>query len=257
MMDFRMLGPVEVWSAERRVDLGRGEAAKARTLLAVLMRSPGELVSTDALVERVWDERPPSASVRYKYVGWLRSALARSGVKLVLRDGGYMLQVQAEQVDVHRFRGLIARARRVLAGGGLDEAPRLIDEGLRLWRGQALAGLSGTWIELYRGQLAREQRDAQVLRARCMLDLGFSAATATQLAELESEHPTDEEIVGLRMVALARCGQTAEAVWCYQRAEKRLRTSMDVGPGPYLQDLLRRVQNRDTSLDRGALAASE
>ena len=75
-MQYRLLGPVEVWDGDRRVDLGRAESAKARCVLAALLRDPGELVTSETLAERVWGDNLPGSAVRYKYVGWLRAALA-------------------------------------------------------------------------------------------------------------------------------------------------------------------------------------
>ena len=65
-MLYRLLGPVEVWAGDRRVDLGRAESAKARCVLAALLRDPGGLVTSDTLAERVWGDNPPGATVRYK-----------------------------------------------------------------------------------------------------------------------------------------------------------------------------------------------
>src|SRR4051812_49277658 len=64
-MEFCVLGPVEAWADGERIRLG---PAKVRCVLAVLLRTPGVLVTTEALVDRVWDEHPPGPSVRYKYV---------------------------------------------------------------------------------------------------------------------------------------------------------------------------------------------
>lgn len=85
-MEFCVLGPVEAWAGGERVALG---PAKVRCVLAVLLRTPGVLVTTEALVDRVWDEHPPGASVRYKYVGLLRAALQPHGVDLLSTGGGY------------------------------------------------------------------------------------------------------------------------------------------------------------------------
>ena len=59
-MEFCVLGPVEAWAGGERVPLG---PAKVRCVLAVLLRTPGVLVTTEALVDRVWDEHPPGPSV--------------------------------------------------------------------------------------------------------------------------------------------------------------------------------------------------
>jgi tetratricopeptide (TPR) repeat protein len=249
MLEFRLLGPVEVWAGDGRIALGRAESAKTLCMLAVLLRTPGALVSTDALIDRVWGEQPPGSAVRYKYSGWLRSALAPHGVSLAHQGAGYVLEVDAEQVDLHRFRRLIAQARDADGVGAMDDVSRLADEALSLWRGTALPGLPGTWAELFRNQLERERRAARVLQARCALKSGATARALEWLDEWEADYPTDEEIIALRMMALEVSGQYAEAMACYQRACQRLRDMLDVAPGSELLALHRRIQTRDLDTD--------
>lgn len=168
MLEFNLLGRVEVWAGDGRVSLGQAESAKARCLLAVLLRTPGALVPVETLVEKVWGVQPPGSAVRYKYVGWLRSALAPHGVTLAQRDAGYLLDIDAGQVDLHRFRRLVNRAQAAAAqAAATAEAASLLAQALGLWRGSALSGLPGTWASLFRDQLERERRGARILQARC------------------------------------------------------------------------------------------
>jgi DNA-binding SARP family transcriptional activator len=245
-MEFHLLGPVEAWADGRQAVL---RSAKARCVLAVLLRTPGALVPTDTLVDRVWGDKLPGSSVRYKYIGWLRSALAPHGVDLVARDGGYVLDVDPVQVDLHRFRRALASACAALRENALEKAVRLIEEGLAEWHGPAVAGLPGSWFELFRDQLERERRDACAFLARCLLDLDRPTAALARLTEWEGDYPNDEEIVGLRVRALYRCGRHGEAAACYKRAESRMRDSLATVPSPGLQALRQRVQDRDAALD--------
>ena len=241
MLMFRVLGPVVVEVDDQALELGPAESAKARCLLAVLLRTPGALVTTDALVERVWGERRPGAAVRYKYVGWLRSALAAQGVVLARRSDGYVLEVGAEQVDLHRFRRLVAQAQQASGAGDEAGAALLLDEGLALWRGTALAGLPGAWAEMFSGQLGREQRDARVQWARRMLATGQGAEALSRITGWETDYPLDEEVIGLRMTALLHAGQRDEALLCYERALRRLHNSLGGAPGSALRALRTRL----------------
>src|SRR5215469_11877840 len=77
-MEFRVLGPVEMWSAGERVDAGH---VKQRAVLAVLLLDLGKVVPIDLLIDRVWGDRPP-ASVRsnvYAYVARIRAVIAGAG----------------------------------------------------------------------------------------------------------------------------------------------------------------------------------
>jgi DNA-binding SARP family transcriptional activator len=248
VLDFRLLGPVEVWTDDRRVALGGAASGKVRCILAVLLRTPGAIVPTDALIDRVWNERQPGPAVRYKYVGWLRSTLAPHDVVIAHRDGGYVLEVDDQQVDLHRFRSLMFQARQAERTDSIGEMSRLVGEALRQWRGPALSGLPGAWADLFRDQLEREHRAARVLQARCAIALGLCAQAIDQLDEWETEYPTDEEVIGLRMIGLYGCGQHAEALATYERARRRLLDFLGTNPGHSLRAIHQRILDRDPAL---------
>jgi DNA-binding NarL/FixJ family response regulator/DNA-binding SARP family transcriptional activator len=253
MVQFHILGPVEVWSGEQRVDLGKAESAKARCVLAALLRDTGELVTSEVLAGRVWGDNQPGPAVRYKYVGWLRAALAPYGVPLIFRDNGYVIQVDPDQVDLHRFRRLVSDARSASGAGRHEDAAAAVGDALALWHGPALAGLSGRWPDLFREQLAEERVGAITLRARAQLELGRYTEVVTELAELHTERPADETIAGLLMLALYRSGQRSQALAQYRSTEQHIRDTLDTEPGPELQDLRRRIQAGDRSILAGQL----
>lgn len=259
--EFLLLGGVEVRTDGTRLPLGPAQSGKALSILAVLLRTPGVPVSADALTERVWGERPTGPATRYKYIGWLRSALAPCGVPLRHGPAGYVLDVAPEQVDLHRFRAMAADAREAHRRGRLGEATRLLDAGMSLWRGPALADLSGSWIDLYRAQLNQERRDAAVQRAKAALALRCPTEILVRLAEWETEWPTDEAIISLRMLALYRCGQLGSALSCYRRAESRIRAILGTASSSSLRTLHDRIRAQDPLLtacsaftDAGGLA---
>ena len=95
IMEFRVLGPIELWSAGQQCDLG---AARARSILAILLLAPGTIVPAEVLIERVWDTQPPpkareSLSV---YITRLRASLRQAigeSARLTGRARGYELDV--------------------------------------------------------------------------------------------------------------------------------------------------------------------
>src|SRR6266568_1878152 len=103
-MEFRVLGPTELWSAGQQCDLG---PARVRSVLAILLLTPRTIVPAEALIERLWDAEPPpkareSLSV---YVARLRASLREAvgdGVRLAGRASGYVLDVDPEAVDLYR-----------------------------------------------------------------------------------------------------------------------------------------------------------
>src|ERR1043165_3281662 len=73
-MDFRLLGPLEVWDRGRPLELTR---PKLRALLAFLLLRAGAPVTNDALIDALWGERaPPTARAALQnYVAQLRRVL--------------------------------------------------------------------------------------------------------------------------------------------------------------------------------------
>ena len=117
-MRISLLGELEVFDDNGSAVVITG--AKQRILLAVLALSPGRVVPTDVLAEAIWGEDPPPA-VRNGLQG-LVSKLRRvvgSADVVVMRAGGYVLDVPSEDVDVVRFEQLVAQGRAAVATGDL------------------------------------------------------------------------------------------------------------------------------------------
>ena len=51
MIDFRILGSLEIWDRGRLIEVRR---AKQRALLAILLLQPGEVLSTDNILDGLW-----------------------------------------------------------------------------------------------------------------------------------------------------------------------------------------------------------
>lgn len=110
-VDIRLLGPVELWSAGRQVSLG---PRQQRCLLAVLAMNPRQTVSAELLVDRIWGERTPRnvRNALYTNLSRLRGTLASAEGALRRRgDSGYLLDVDDDEIDLHRARRLAADAR--------------------------------------------------------------------------------------------------------------------------------------------------
>ena len=92
---------------------------------------------------------PPTArNLTQVYVSRLRQTLrcrrtaTVPGQVLVTRPPGYLLRVEAGELDVHRFEALAAAARRASAAGDLAGAAERWRAALALWRGPALDGVA-------------------------------------------------------------------------------------------------------------------
>jgi DNA-binding SARP family transcriptional activator/tetratricopeptide (TPR) repeat protein len=249
-MEFRTLGPIELWSAGRRQDLGR---ARERSILAMLLLTPRAIVPAETLIDRLWDTRPPpkardSLSV---YVARLRASLrqaAGDSVQLVGRAQGYRLDLDPETVDVHQFRGLRRQAGALAAGGGYEQAAGLLHEADGLWRGQALAGIHGDWVARMRDALEEERRAAILERVGYELELGQHADLVGELQCLLVQYPLDETLVAHQMIALCRSGRPADALSLYRQTRSRLVEEQGTEPGAVLSEFHQRILDRDPGL---------
>jgi DNA-binding SARP family transcriptional activator len=215
-LDFRLLGPLEVFDGARAVVIGGG---KRRSLLALLLLHGNEVVSADRLIDALWGERPPPTAAKglQVYVSQLRKELQngadRDGDVLVTRANGYLLVLGPDDVDVQRFERSVNAGERALAAGEPDRAAQRLRQGLALWRGPPLADF--TYEAFAQQEIARlDELRLVALEQRIDADLalGRHAQVVGELEALVREHPLRERIRAQLMLALYRCGRQAEAL---------------------------------------------
>jgi tetratricopeptide (TPR) repeat protein len=249
-MEFRVLGPVELWSAGRQCDLG---PTRVRSVLAILTLTPRTLVPTDVLIDRLWDTQPPAKARESLSVymtrlrGSLRQAIGES-VRLTGRASGYELDVDPETIDLHQFRRLRRQADALTANGDADHASLLLREADGLWRGQAFAGIRGDWMARMRDSLEEERRAAILKRIECELELGRHADLVGELHHLLAQYPLDESFISHQMTALYGSGRPGEALSLYRDLRSRLIEEEGTEPGPLLAELHQRILRHDPQL---------
>ncbi len=243
-LELRVLGPVELRVDDRVVEVGH---ARQRCVLAVLLVEANRIVTAEQLLDRVWADQLPykARQVASNYVSRLRRVLAGE-VAIVRQGGGYVLQVDPEAVDLHRFRALVNRAR----GRSGARALALLEEAAGLWRGEAFDGLDTPWIAAVRESLARERFAADLDRADLALEQGKHAVSCAELAERADTHPLDERVARQLMLALYRNGRQAEALLRFDGIRARLANEVGTDPSQELRDLHRRILNMDPGLAR-------
>ncbi|MFD9698375.1 BTAD domain-containing putative transcriptional regulator [Lentzea sp. NPDC059081] len=236
-MEFGLLGEVEVRVGDRVVDAGH---PRQRCVLAVLLVEANRLVPVDVLVDRVWGERVPhrARNAVAGYVSRLRQALP--GVRITGRQGGYVLTVDPMSVDLHRFDVLVERARL----GPLD-AGDLLDEALRLWRGDPFSTSDTPWFAGVRAAVQARRFAALLDRNDLALRQGRHAELLAELHETAALFPLDERLAGQLVLALYRSGRQADALLRYEQVRRRLADELGADPGPELRSAHRQVLAAD------------
>ncbi|MFJ9241705.1 AfsR/SARP family transcriptional regulator [Streptomyces sp. NPDC101776] len=250
MFEVRLLGPVEVWAGDRRAPLG---GVRPLAVLSALVVHLGEVLSTDRLVDCVWDEQAPATAgaLVATHVSAVRRALAQVTDAAVVRTRppGYVVDLEPSQIDARRFEDLLAAGRAAAAAGRLEEAADLLPEALALWRGQeALEGLGQSFARIEAARLAELRLVAQEESFGLHLDLGRADRTIAPLLAHVAAHPLRERPRGQLMTALVRTGRVSDALRTYREGRTILREELGIDPGPELRALHQAALTNDTQV---------
>src|SRR5262245_34349201 len=185
-MEFRVLGPIEVIDDGRVVPLN---AAKPRALLAMLLLRANEFVTSDRLIDDLWDGAPPATApkILQTYVSQLRRLLAQE--LIATGPAGYRVGLEFEDLDLLRFRRLLEDD----AGGTPADVAARLREALALWRGEPLAEFSDQrWAAREIERLDELRLDALERRIDADLAAGRDRELVEELERLVAAHPVRE-----------------------------------------------------------------
>ena len=248
-MRFGILGPLQVRAGNAAIDV---PGARARVLLAALLLRTGQAVPADTLAEMVWDGSPPggAAATLRSHVMRLRRVLGpQAGSRLVTRYPGYLVEADAEEVDLLCFTAKCREGRAAAQNAEWERAAALLAEALELWRGEPLADIPSQTLqreEVPRLEHARLQ--ALEWRADADLHLGRHDEMVPGLRELTAGYPFRERFHAQLMLALYRCGRQHEALAVYQAARRILVGELGSEPGPELRRMHQQILHGDPRL---------
>jgi DNA-binding SARP family transcriptional activator/tetratricopeptide (TPR) repeat protein len=248
-VQFRLLGPVEVWDGGHPLPLARG---KPRTLLASLLLNPDRVVPADRLVDVIWGDEPPDTAraLVQTYVSWLRRTLADAGQPDLIgtRSPGYLLRTGGHEIDREVFLRQAATARGAAADGRYDEAATHFAAALEQWRGPALGGVDSALLAGEAAQL--DELRLAVIEERCEVELHRRRhePLVAELTALVERYPTREALRRQLMVALYRCGRQADALSVYRAGRAALVDELGIEPGPALRAVHEAILRGDEEL---------
>ncbi|HCT80473.1 MAG TPA: hypothetical protein DGT23_28700 [Micromonosporaceae bacterium] len=245
----RLLGPVEFWDGDAWLPV---KSAKQRALLAVLALSPGQSVKRDALLEILWEGKPPKSAEQllHHYVWRLRQLLCRGPGQVQTAPGGYLLAVLAEDLEHERFAALLAQGREAERRGNIDRAIACIATGLALWRGPALADVrSVSFLNDAAQRLDQRRIEAQESLADLLIEHGRTAEAMATLEAVTAADPFRERAWRLLLLALHQQGRRADALAAYQRLWRVWKEELGIEPSRSLAGLHRLILADDPSLD--------
>lgn len=243
MPAFRILGELEVFGEGRDI---APSAPRVKAVLAMLALNANRVVSTDALSEELWDDRPPrsAATTIQTYIYHLRRILGpagpagEGGCDLVTRTPGYVLRVEESRIDAIRFLTMVGAGRDLWRQDRVDEAALVLRQALALWRGPALADIAtGPRLRVHAAHLSEMRLRALELRIQADARLGRHPELIPEIRLLLAEHRLNERLHAQLIGSLSFEGRRAEALEAYQDLRRLLRSELGLEPALEIQRL--------------------
>lgn len=235
---FGVLGTVQVTVDGTDLPVG---GPKQRCVMGMLLLEPGRVVPTGRIAEAVWGADRPAemTNALQAAASRLRRVLAtRTEARLVGRADGYQLEVDEDQVDVHRSRRLIAAARTHVATGAEARATQLFEQALSLWRGRPFANVDSALVQdRLVPPLSQEYLGALVESQDCALRMGHGARLIPQLSRLVEEYPFEQRLRAQLLVALYDAGRAVDALREYYRLRTVLVNELGIEPDDELRSM--------------------
>ncbi|MFI5828737.1 AfsR/SARP family transcriptional regulator [Streptomyces sp. NPDC051578] len=219
-----------------RIPPGRQEV-----ILAALLLETNRVVSTDYLVDLIWDDEPPdTARTQVQIcVSRLRKLFSKAAIAAAIttRPPGYVLKTEGDLVDSAVFARHVADARTLSRQGATAEAAELLRSAGELWQGDCLSGVSSETLRSKALQLDEERLTAAETRIDLELALGRHHQLVGEIQLLVRVHPLRERLRGQLMLALYRSGRQAEALESYRVGRELLVEELGLEPGAELRRL--------------------
>lgn len=230
--DLRLLGSLRFSIGEPECELA---APMHLALLAILAINANTVVSTEQLIDELWSREPPDGAraTLQSYVSVLRRKCREAGRSnlIVTRSPGYVLRLEADEIDVAAFRSHIGAAQQADAAAAEADQYRHLAAALALIHGPVLPALSHLdTVRVFINDIDEHRRWAT--RELVELDMrgGRAADVIPRLRKLIELNPLEEGMWGLLMRALYRCGRQADALRAYQELRTLLLDELGIEP---------------------------
>ncbi|MFC4463765.1 BTAD domain-containing putative transcriptional regulator [Streptomyces xiangluensis] len=248
-LSFRLLGPLQVIGERGAVHIPPG---RQEIILAALLLEVNHVVSTNFLVDLIWNHEPPeTARTQVQIcVSRLRKLFAAEGLDAAIttRPPGYVLTADENAVDAAVFTRLFAKARMLKDKGQRAEAVAGLRAADELWVGDCLSGLASEPLRSKSQQLDEERLTAIETRLELELELGRHRELIGELQHMVRVLPLRERLRGQLMLALYRSGRQAEALETYRSGRELLAEELGLDPGDELRKLEASILASDLSL---------
>ncbi|MFB9679519.1 BTAD domain-containing putative transcriptional regulator [Streptosporangium vulgare] len=221
-------------------------------ILGALLLEVNRTVSTEHLIDAVWDDDPPpSARGQVQIcISALRRLLALLpvGAEIIRRAPGYLLRMSPEDLDHYCFEQMVQDAQQLVQKNDAITAAATLRRALSLWRGKALGGVVSRLLESKALRLDESRLAAQETCIDLELSVGRHHELIGELTDLVERNPLRERLRGQLMLALHRSGRQAEALEVYRAGRAHLIDELGLEPAEELRKLESAILLGDDSL---------
>jgi DNA-binding SARP family transcriptional activator len=236
-------------------------APKQRQLMALFLLKANKFVSIDASVDELWEGDPPRTVVPtlQTYVLQIRRSLAAAPTvgsmsaaheMLITGNRGYFFVVPPGSLDLDEFEQLIAQGRQAQRRGDEVEVSHSLRKALRLWRGPALGDVqAGPRLRAEIDRLEEARLSALELCLDAELRLGYHHDILSELSAVAAEHPLNENLQAMYMLALYRSGRQVRALEVFRHLRRGVAEELGLEPSLQLRRLHEAILAADESLD--------
>ena len=211
---------------------------QSRLLARLALSAPRE-VPLGALVEALWDDRPP-ATARAALQNQVSRLRAKADDEVIETTPlGYRLRVGT---DVEEFGARLDEAEHADVRGEPERRIELVESALASWRGNPYSELEHVAdARVERARLLARRTTAEVRRLEAAIEsgeLGWAVPEAHRLVAVDDE---DERCWALLVTALDAVGRRGDALGAAQRARGVLRQRLGLDAGRLLREAEARV----------------
>jgi predicted ATPase/DNA-binding SARP family transcriptional activator len=247
----QLLGSLRASIGEAELDL---VTPMHRALLAILAVNANAVVSTEQLIDEMWQRNPPDGAraTLQSYVSVLRRKCRDLGRPDLIetRPPGYVLRLANADLDVAGFRSHIAAARHADAAGAHADRHQHLREAVGLVGYEVLSDLDHLdTVRVFVADVDEHRRWAIQQLAELELGNGRSVEMIPMLQEAVRRHPLEERTWGLLIRSFHQSGRQGDALRSYQDLRHVLRDELGVEPCAELQAIERSVL--EGAVDKG------
>jgi predicted ATPase/DNA-binding SARP family transcriptional activator len=240
------LGDVRVYRGADQVGAAEWTYSRARELLFYLLSR--DSATKEQIGLALWPEGDP-AQLRaqlHPVLHHLRHALGRPNW-VIFERGRYRFNRALEYTyDVEEFEQHLEQARRSQRAKPAD-AMRSLEQGLRLYRGDFLAGeVESEWADRRREELRRRYRAALLTLGHLYGAAGAHTRAADAYRRLIADDPFQERAHRELMRCLARLGERGQALRVFEELVALLNRELGAAPAPETTALAERVRRGET-----------